>query len=461
MKKFKTKNLRTFFLQKYVVVIIISLFSIFVSLNITDFIFHNFYKNNKTFDISKLDDLFLNKNGSINTELLLKYKGSFFILNKDKELVYEKESAYLYNLNFEDIINFKEIIFNSDEKRVALNTYTFLLNENELYYLIHATEDSNEITKNDLKKIIFILIIFFITFISLIFIIAYVFSNLSIKKFKNPLLKIVFGIKEMEKENYKIRLNFEAEKEFAEIRDAFNKMSTQLDKLNSEKLKLENDKKKMLLHLSHDMKTPITSIYGFSKLLYENENIEPEEIKKYLKFIHDKSLYLANLIKDLFELSKIDDITFKLNKKNINITEWLRCIIIELYPVIEQKNISLELNIPEKKIEFFVDDIYMKRVITNIINNSIKYNEKNGKIYLECNLERNILRIKISDNGIGIDESLKEKIFEEFTRGNSKDIEGSGLGLAISKKIIILHKGKIYLESDKNFKTNFIIELYS
>lgn len=449
------RALGSFLFKNYLVISGLLSFALVLALLITDFWIDTFLFKGISLDDIQIENIYSYPYETIDTEILDTYGGWFEILDEEKNVIYVKgdKEDTLYHYTNQMLYQKMNVMKNDD----SMIYHVYEVNEPNQEAHLFLWKQPQNVTNYSFQ----VFFLFIIVFCVLLLIALYFYSSFSVKQIKRPLVKIISGIKEMESHNYKVRLDFVAEKEIAEIRDAFNKMATKIEESNREKQRIEDMKKRMLLHLSHDLKTPITSIYGFSKLLYD-EKIVVDDRKRYLKYIHEKSVYLTDLINDLFELAKLDDTDSKLNRSTINLTEWLRQIIIELYTEIEDKGIHLEITIPQEKIDINIDAMKMKRVITNILNNSIKYNEKGITIYVECSKRNNEANIIIGDNGVGIDRHIKDDLFDDFIRGYHEDGDGAGLGLAISKKIVELHKGTISLEEDETYKTKFkiILPLY-
>ncbi|MBN3346291.1 histidine kinase [Clostridium botulinum] len=230
------------------------------------------------------------------------------------------------------------------------------------------------------------------------------------------------------------------------------------DQIKNEKLKSE-----LVANISHDLKTPLTSIINYTDILIK-EKVSEDEKEEFLKILNRKSLKLKTLIEDLFEISKINSGKVKLNKQQVDVVELLNQSIAEYSDteIYKNKNLTFILKtfLPEIKID--LDGNRMSRVFENLINNSLKYSLSNTRIYVE--IENIVKGIKISFKNVSyapLDFDQKE-IFERFTRGDksrTSDIEGSGLGLAIAKSIVELHDGIMYIDFDGDlFKA--IIELY-
>ena len=219
----------------------------------------------------------------------------------------------------------------------------------------------------------------------------------------------------------------------------------------------------MLLDLSHDIRTPITSIKGFSQALYEGMIDDENKKMRYYKTIYTKSERVAELVNDLFEFVRMDKIQYTIKLENIDICEYIRQIVLSYYDEIQNKGFELIINIPEEPIMLKVDIKLFKRVIVNLIENSLKYNSEGTKLRIEVRDANKFVVIEIADNGIGIEESIRDKIFDAFVRADKsrKSTGGSGLGLSIAKKIVENHGGEIKLLNPRGEEnTVFYIRMY-
>ncbi|MDQ0230325.1 signal transduction histidine kinase [Metabacillus malikii] len=446
------RPLNTFLFKNYLVISGLLAGVLLLALLITDFILDAVVFNGLKLEEINIEDIYAYPIETIDTDVLDTYGGWFEVLDENLQVIFVKGDKQDGIYQYTNQMLFQKMNLLENNENIIYHAYE-VSGPNQSHYIFLWKQPLN-LTNYSVK----LLVTFIIVFTILLFTALYFYSLFSVRQIKRPLSNIIRGIKEMEKDNYKVRLNFNAEKEIAEIRDAFNKMAAKIEDSDTEKQRIEEAKKRMLLHLSHDLKTPITSIYGFSKLLYE-ENIKVDNQRKYLKYIHDKSVYLNELIHDLFELAHLDEKAVVLRKQAINVTDWLRQIMIEMYTDIEDKGMNLEINIPEEIIDLHVDAMKMKRVMTNILNNSIKHNDSGITIRVECKKDHDKVIIKISDNGAGIDEAIKDNLFDDFIMGHENTKDSSGLGLAISKKIVNLHNGSIILEEDEEKHTTFKITL--
>lgn len=225
--------------------------------------------------------------------------------------------------------------------------------------------------------------------------------------------------------------------------------------VRNERLKTE-----LISNVSHDLKTPLTSIINYVNIL-KNQEITDEEREEYLSILERKSLKLKFLIEDLFEMSKINSGKIKLNKEKLDILSLIHQGVGEYSTLYEDKNISFKVTTPEEEISMELDGRLMSRAIENIIINALKYSLENTRVYIDVKLTDEFVKISVKNIANYEMDFNAEDMFERFARGdksrNSK-IEGSGLGLAITKSIVELHGGeiKILIEGDM-FKIYLIL----
>ena len=233
---------------------------------------------------------------------------------------------------------------------------------------------------------------------------------------------------------------------------------------HKEELRQAYEKKRnlMLSDIAHDLRTPITTIAGYSKALNDEMIISEEKKKEYLQAIENKSARMNDLINLLFEYVRLDSAGYGLRRDEIDLPELLRTIAASLYSDVEEKGMEFAIQIPEEVHMVNLDRVQFSRVIVNLINNAIKHNEAGTVISLEMKLEKDKMKIAVSDNGGCIPTFLAEHIFEPFAMGDASRSaqSGSGLGLSIAKKIVEMHGWTLELKQyyEENEKS-FIIEI--
>lgn len=223
----------------------------------------------------------------------------------------------------------------------------------------------------------------------------------------------------------------------------------------------EKKRNLMLSDIAHDLRTPITTIAGYSKALNDGMVTSEEKRREYLTAIENKSQRMNDLINLLYEYVRLDSESFSLHQETIDLSELLREIAASLYSDVEEKGMLFQIVIPEEPCMIALDKIQFSRVVVNLINNAIKHNETGTRISLEMKQEKNKIFISVSDNGEQIPTFLTEHIFEPFAMGDASRTSqsGSGLGLSIAKKIVEMHGWTLELKQDyENVGKSFIIE---
>jgi two-component system, OmpR family, phosphate regulon sensor histidine kinase PhoR len=226
--------------------------------------------------------------------------------------------------------------------------------------------------------------------------------------------------------------------------------------------KLEQMRKDFVANVSHELKTPITSIKGFSETLLDGAMNEPQTLEAFLDIILKESDRLQSLIQDLLELSKIEKQGFNLSVHRTDMSK----LISEVIPILEDrarlKAIKLSYT-PASDSSAEIDPYRMKQVFINLISNAIAYTQKNGEINVHIKTDEKRVKVIVEDNGIGIEEDQIPRIFERFYRvdkARSRNSGGTGLGLAIVKHIVEAHYGKIEVKAKVNKGSTFIVTLY-
>lgn len=229
----------------------------------------------------------------------------------------------------------------------------------------------------------------------------------------------------------------------------------------TEIVKLENMRKDFVANVSHELKTPLTSINGFVETLIMNENLDVDKRNRFLAIIKKESDRLKRLIEDILLLSSIE------NKNNL-VTEniLLYDVFKEVYEMInyiaKDKNINISYNFEDEKIVVEAYGDYIKQLFLNLIDNAVKYTPPGGEVTINQYTKYDEIVIEIIDNGVGIPKEDIDKIFQRFYRvdkARSRSVGGTGLGLAITKHIVNSLKGRICVESEFQKGSKFIVTL--
>lgn len=221
-----------------------------------------------------------------------------------------------------------------------------------------------------------------------------------------------------------------------------------IDKQNKEKEAIANMRKEFSANVSHELKTPLTSISGYAEIM-KSGIVKPEDMPRFSEKIYNEAKRLITLVEDIIKLSHLDEGKVELEREDVDLYELTREIISRLSPQASAKKVHMELT-GESVIYNGVRQI-LDEMVYNICENAIKYNKEGGEIRVWVGNTLNGKKIIVTDTGIGIPEEQKERIFERFYRvdkSHSKEIGGTGLGLSIVKHGAILHNAKIHVDSE-------------
>ena len=229
----------------------------------------------------------------------------------------------------------------------------------------------------------------------------------------------------------------------------------------TEYVKLENMRKEFVANVSHELKTPITSIKGFVETLKMTDNLDDDTKNRFLTIIENEATRLTRLIDDILLLSTIENKTKKKVEK-VDLFEVFEEVHEVVNYIAKKKNIKVKYEFKNKDIDLWEYSGYIRQILLNIISNAIKYTGENGSVNIKQYIKAKKVFIEVKDNGIGIPQEDIDRIFERFYRvdkARSRSVGGTGLGLAITKHMIKALNGNIKVESELGVGSKFIIEL--
>lgn len=207
------------------------------------------------------------------------------------------------------------------------------------------------------------------------------------------------------------------------------------------KIKLENDLRQTIANMSHDLRTPLTSIIGYIQFL-KLDNAYERERKEYLNIAEQRAKALESLLNDFYELSLIESLDYEMNPEKLNITKVLQELVLGRYADFANRGIKPDIDIPDENIYIVADKKSIERVIENLLSNSIKYAE--SKVHILLTTERDTAILKISNNAKNLTEQDVEKIFDRFYMADkTRSGSSTGLGLSIVKGLVDKMNGSI------------------
>lgn len=284
-----------------------------------------------------------------------------------------------------------------------------------------------------------------------------------------PLNKLQLATNEIKNGNLDFTLDVDMDNgdEISQLCQDFEEMRMRLKESTEEKVQYDKESKELISNISHDLKTPITAIKGYVEGIMDGVAVTPEKMDKYIKTIYNKANDMERLINELTYYSRIDNNRIPYNFHRINVADYFGDCVEEVGMDLEQKNIELNYsNLTQPDTIVIADPEQMKKVINNIINNSVKYLDKpHGVIDIRILDEGDSVHIEIEDNGKGIAQKDLGRIFERFYRTDASRNSaqgGSGIGLSIVKKIIEDHGGYIWATGREGEGTcmHFVLRKY-
>lgn len=283
----------------------------------------------------------------------------------------------------------------------------------------------------------------------------------------NPISELNIAMKKIAEGNLDYRIDNHYAGEIGELFDNYEEMRLRLKESTDELMENEKTNRELVSNISHDLKTPITAIKGYVEGIMDGVADTPEKMDRYIKTIYNKANDMNRLINELTIYSGIDNNRIPYNFQRINVSDYFNDCIEEVGLDLESKHIELNFyNVVSDDTVIIADPEQIKRVINNIVGNSIKYLDKEkGTIEIRILDEIDSIRVEIEDNGRGIAAKDLSRVFERFyrtdaSRNSSKG--GSGIGLSIVKKIIEDHGGYIWATSKEGEGTcmHFVIRKY-
>ena len=267
---------------------------------------------------------------------------------------------------------------------------------------------------------------------------------------------IIEGTKKIKSGNINHKIEVKGNDRLATFAQDINNLSEGLESAIDEKFKSERMKAELITNVSHDLKTPLTSIINYVDLIKKEENIQPEYLKDYINVLDNKSKRLKVLIEDLFEASKASSGNIELNIEKLDLNQLLRQSIGENEEKLTNSNLNLKVNLLKEPVYINCDGKRMYRVFENLLINISKYSLENTRVYIDMKVDED--KVYLSFKNISAYELNFEadEIIERFRRGDlSRNTEGSGLGLAIARDLVELQDGEFHIQIDGDlFKVN-------
>lgn len=293
-----------------------------------------------------------------------------------------------------------------------------------------------------------------ISIILLIAVIIIVVSWLYTGKLVKPLKKMVGSIRHIESGDFSEQIDIRDNMEVEQISSAINSMLSKVQNL-------EDSRQEFVSNVSHELKTPITSIKVLVESLMMQEDTPVELYREFMGDINQELDRMNKIVNDLLSLVKMDKSAVQMYIEEVNINEFIEGILKGITPIASQRNIEIIFE-SVRPVSAQIDSVKLGMAFTNIIENAVKYNFDNGWVRVTLNADHKFFYLRVADSGVGIPEELQDHIFERFYRvdkARSRETGGNGLGLAITRNAILLHRGSIKVHSVEKQGTTFAVRI--
>ncbi|MDT2737999.1 HAMP domain-containing sensor histidine kinase [Enterococcus pseudoavium] len=261
--------------------------------------------------------------------------------------------------------------------------------------------------------------------------------------------------------NYDYRIPFELRGDLSKVVDSINGLVDSTVAAIEDERAIEKSKDELITNVSHDIRTPLTSIIGYLGLIEDGQYQNTDEILKYTSIAYKKAKQMKSLVEDLFEYSKVRQPSVPVNNVSFDMVQLLEQLAADFELEAKKKNIQIQVDSKESQLIMDGDTEKLVRVFNNLITNALKYGAEATKIVIEIEKSKNEAVVTVKNNGTSIPREALDQLFDRFYRvdgSRSQEISGTGLGLAIAQNIVNLHGGYIYAQSNDDW-TSFIIHL--
>ena len=402
----------------------------------------------------------LEKLGSV---IYIEKDGNAFYATTDKDTVVS-EAQSIVSVNTSDNVNYfgqnGMVIVNHAQADDAF--YTVIIANSDY----KVNDVSRRFAPQNFSRILFSKTGLMFLVVAGVFIIAIIIiSFITSKTISKPLKELSYGANEIAKGNLEYVIDYDSTNEIGVTVSSFNHMAERLRNSLETQNMIEQSRKEMIAGVAHDLRTPLTSVKGYVEGLMDGIANTPEKQQQYLKTIYSSTLNMEKLLDELLTVSRLELGNIELDCKKVNINSFLDDCANELKTELEEHDFDfIYSNNCDSDFGCMIDTDRFRRVILNIVSNSIKYAKKDekGRLELSAQTYQKSVIISLSDNGIGLEGENLTKIFESFYRADparTRTSEGSGIGLSVARQIVELHGGRIWATGKEGKGLTILISL--
>lgn len=327
-------------------------------------------------------------------------------------------------------------------------------------YIVLPIDEDEAFADGHRAKLLLFLVVGLLAVV-LILVFSLLFTKMMAKRIIAPVNQLLNSAYRIEQGDLSTPITYRGEDEFETLCDAFNHMQEHLKQEQEKNAAFECARTDMVAGISHDLRTPLTSIKGYVKGILDGVAATPEKQQAYLKIVYEKAISMEKLLQKLFLYSKLETGNLPFNFIETDMNEFLGKYIQQEMPELEHRGVSLNYTVvSDYEYPVVIDTEQLTRVMGNLLENAMKYSQ-NPALKIEIKLERNnaFATIIVKDNGVGVSEDKIGQIFEQFYCADEARGKGNGLGLYIVKHIVTVHQGTITAENDKGLKITIKIPL--
>lgn len=288
----------------------------------------------------------------------------------------------------------------------------------------------------------------------MIFVILLILAVLSVHFIMKPFGSLIASIRRVGEGNLDEDVNEEAYRETKQISETINKT---LEKLKA----VDKSRQEFVSNVSHELKTPITSIRVLADSLMGMEDTPKELYQEFMHDISDEIDRESKIIDDLLTLVRMDKASSGLSCSQVQINGLIEMVLKRLRPIARKRNIELIFE-SKRDVSADIDEVKFSLAVNNLVENAVKYNKEDGWVRVTLDADHKFFYLKVADSGIGIPAEFKERVFERFYRvdkARSRETGGTGLGLAITKSVVLMHHGAIRVDSVEGEGSTFMVRI--